>query len=485
MNRRTRLPALTLVAATLLSGFATAAQPGNDPAALAKVRDTAMQSDYAYQRLEDLTDLVGPRLSGSAGAAAAVTQVADELRKLGAKVTLQPVKVPHWVRGVETGEVVDYKGRPAGVTQKVVLTALGGSGATPANGITAEVIVVRTFEELKARAAEVKGRIVLFDVPFDQTMADRGLAGTAYGQAVAFRGAGPRMAAEMGAQAALVRAVGGAAFRIVHTGATNLPDNRRIPAAAITIEDSMLISRLSRRGPVRLHLTLTPQTLPDADSYNVIADWPGTDKADEIVLVSGHLDSWDLATGANDDASGVVSAMGVIDTLRKLDYRPRRTIRVVAWMNEENAGRGGKAYNDAYKSTAEKHFAAYEDDSGSGRPFGLRAGVGLQSAKLMAPLQAALYPMGAGAFRREDVIGSGDLHDLESSGVPSFEPWIDSSNYFNYHHTTADTFDKVDPDNLRRHVAVMATTAWFLANMDQAIGRSNVAEPAAVSTTAK
>jgi hypothetical protein len=485
MNRRTRLPTVTFVAATLLSGFATAAQPGNDPAALAKVRDTAMQSDYAYQRLEDLTDLVGPRLSGSAGAAAAVTQVADEMRKLGAKVTLQPVKVPHWVRGVETGEVVDYKGRPAGVTQKVVLTALGGSGATPADGITAEVIVVRTFEELKARAAEVKGRIVLFDVPFDQNMADRGLAGTAYGQAVAFRGAGPRMAAEMGAQAALVRAVGGAAFRIVHTGATNLPENKRIPAAAITIEDSMLISRLSKRGPVRLHLTLTPQTLPDADSYNVIADWPGTDKADEIVLVSGHLDSWDLATGANDDASGVVSAMGVIDTLRKLDYRPRRTIRVVAWMNEENGGRGGKGYNDAYKSTAEKHFAAYEDDSGSGRPFGLRAGVGLQSAKLVAPLQAALYPIGAGAFRREDVIGSGDLHDLESSGVPTFEPWIDSSSYFNYHHTPADTFDKVDPDNLRRHVAVMATTAWFLANIDQRIGRSNVAAPAAATTATK
>jgi hypothetical protein len=193
MNRRTRLPALTLIAASLLGGIATAgsanaAAPGNDPAALARVRDTAMQSDYAYGRLEDLTDLVGPRLSGSAGAAAAVTQVADELRKLGAKVTLQPVKVPHWVRGVETGEVVDYKGRPAGVTQKVVLTALGGSGATPAAGITAEVIVVRSFEDLKARAAEVKGRIVLFDVPFDQNMADRGLAGTAYGQAVAFHG---------------------------------------------------------------------------------------------------------------------------------------------------------------------------------------------------------------------------------------------------------------------------------------------------------
>jgi hypothetical protein len=489
MNRRSRLPALTLIAASLFGAAAHAggspSAPGNDPAALAKVRDTALQNDYPYQRLEDLTDLVGPRLSGSAGAAAAVNQVADELRKLGAKVTLQPVKVPHWVRGVETGEVVDYKGRPNGVTQKVVLTALGGSGATPAAGIKAEVIVVRTFEELKARASEVKGRIVLFDVPFDQNMADRGLAGTAYGQAVAFRGAGPRMAAEMGASAALVRAVGGAAYRIVHTGATNLPDNARIPAAAVTIEDSMLIARLAKRGPVTLHLTLTPQTLPDADSFNVIADWPGTDKADEIVLVSGHLDSWDLATGANDDASGVVSAMGVIDTLRKLDYRPRRTIRVVAWMNEENGGRGGNGYDAAYKSSAEKHFAAYEDDNGSGRPFGLRGGISQQAARLMAPLQAALYPMGAGAFRREDVIASGDLHALEVSGVPSFEPWIDSSDYFNYHHTTADTFDKVNPENLRRHAAVMATTAWFLANMDAPIGRANVATDANAGTNAR
>jgi len=477
MNRL-RFPALSVIAACLLAGNANAASPGNDPAALAKVRDAALQSDYAYQRLEDLTDLVGPRLSGSPGAAAAVNQVADELRKLGAKVTLQPVKVPHWVRGEERASLVDYKGRPAGVTQKIVLAALGGSGATPAAGITAPVIVVRTFEELKARAAEVKGRIVLFDVPFDQNMADRGLAGTAYGQAVAFRGAGPRMAAEMGAAAALVRAVGGAAYRIPHTGATLLKDDARIPAAAVTIEDSMLIARLARRGPVTMHLTLTPQILPDADSYNVIADWPGTDKADEIVLVSGHLDSWDLATGANDDASGVVSAMEVINTLRKLDYHGRRTIRVVAWMNEENGGRGGHTYDAVNKKVAEKHFAAYEDDNGSGRPFGVRAGISQAGARLLAPLQAALYPMGAGAFRREDVMGAGDLHDLEDSGVPTFEPWIDSSDYFNYHHTPADTFDKVNPENLRRHAAVMATTAWFLANMDQPIGRANAAADA-------
>jgi hypothetical protein len=480
MNRRTRrIPALTVLAASLFAGAAFAAAPGNDPAALAKIRDTAMGTDYAYQRLEDLTDLVGPRLSGSAGAAAAVQQVADELRKLGAKVTLQPVKVPHWVRGAEAAELVDYKGRPAGVTQKVVLTALGGSGATPPGGITAEVVVVHSFDELKAHGAAVKGKIVLFDVPFDQDMADRGLAGTAYGQAVAFRGAGPRMAAEMGAAAALVRAVGGAAYRIVHTGATGLKDGQRIPAAAVTIEDSLLMNRLSRRGPVTMHLTLTPQNLPDADSYNVIADLPGTDKPDEVVIVSGHLDSWDLATGANDDASGVVSAMSVIDILKKLDYRPRRTIRVIAWMNEENGGRGGAAYAESQKANAEKHIGAYEDDNGSGRPFGIRAGVGLSAVKVFAPLQAALQPIGAGALRREDILSTGDLHALEDQGVPSFEPLIDSSDYFNYHHTTADTFDKVNPDNLRRHVAVMATTAWFLANTDQPVGRANVAPDAA------
>ncbi|TFW31033.1 M20/M25/M40 family metallo-hydrolase [Massilia horti] len=474
MNRRTRIPALTILAASLFAGAAFAASPGNDPAALAKIRDTAMQSDYAYQRLEDLADLVGPRLSGSPGAAAAVTQVAEELRKLGAKVTLQPVKVPHWVRGAETASLVEYKGRPAGVTQKVVLAALGGSGATPAEGIKAEVLVVHSFDELKAQGAKVKGKIVLFDVPFDQKMADRGFAGTAYGQAVAYRGNGPRIAAEMGAVAALVRAVGGAAYRIPHTGGTNLQDGHRIPAAAVTIEDSMLMDRLSKRGPVTMHLTLTPQILPDADSYNVIADWTGTEKPDEIVIVSGHLDSWDLATGANDDASGVVSAMGVIDTLRKLDFRPKRTIRVIAWMNEENGGRGGATYAAFEKANAEKHVGAYEDDGGSGRPFGVKASVGPEAVKLFAPLKDALQVIGAGAFQRADILGTGDLHALEAAGVPSFEPAIDSSDYFNYHHTPADTFDKVDPDNLRRHVAVMATTAWFLANSEQPIGRAVV-----------
>jgi len=466
-----RKPVLTFLAACIMSTGVFAATPGNDPAALVKIRDTAMKSDWAYERLADMTDLIGPRLAGSPGAAAAVTQVADAMRKLGATVTLQPVKVPHWVRGEEKAELVDYKGRPAGVTQRIVTTALGGSGATPAAGLNAPVIVVRSFEELKARSAEVKGAIVLFDVVFDQKMAERGLSGQAYRQAVKFRSGGPRMVAQMGAAAALVRSVGGADYRLPHTGASGLQDDQRIPAAAVAAEDAMLIARLAARGPVSMRLTLTPQTLPDADSFNVIADWPGTDKADEIVIVSGHLDSWDLATGANDDGAGVASSMAVIETLKKLDFKPRRTIRVIAWANEENGGRGAQAYLDAGKGGFAKHYAAIESDNGSGRPFGMRASVSPKSMSLFAPLQAALEPIGAGAFQRGDIMATGDLSGLEQAGVPVLSPLIDSANYFDYHHTAADTLDKVDPDNLRRHVAVMAATTWFLANMEQPLAR--------------
>ncbi|KAB8045061.1 M20/M25/M40 family metallo-hydrolase [Janthinobacterium aquaticum] len=470
--RRAVSLAVTSMLLGVAAGGACAAAPGNSPEALAQVRDSALRSDWAYERLADMTDLIGPRLSGSVGAAAAVQQVADTMRQLGAKVTLQPVKVPHWVRGVETAEIVDYAGRPAGIAQRVVLTALGGSGATPAAGLTAPVVIVSSLEELNARAAEVKGAIVLIDTPFDQEMAERGLAGTTYGQGSRFRFNGPKAAADLGAAAALVRSIGGADFRIVHAGATGLQDGKRIPAAAVTVEDALLMGRLAARGPLKMHLTLTPQTLPDADSYNVIADWPGTDKADEVVIVSGHLDSWDLATGAHDDGAGVVAAMGVIETLKKLDYRPRRTIRVIAWMNEENGGRGGQAYFDANKNTLAKQYAAIEMDGGAGRPFGILAGVGPKAEKLFAPLRAALLPIGAQAFTRRDVIGSGDLHRLEKGGVPSFEPLVDMHSYFHYHHTPADTLDKVNPEHLKRNVAVMSSLAWYLANLDGEIGRA-------------
>ena len=457
---------------SIISVSALAASSGNDAATLQKIRTAAIGSDYAYQRLADMSDLIGPRLSGSPGAAAAVTQVADAMRQLGARVTLEPVKVPHWVRGLETAELVEYAGRPEGLSQRVVLTALGGSGATAATGLTAEIIVVHNFDELQARAAEAKGRIVLFDVPFDQAMADRGLAGPAYGEGAQYRYAGPKAAAKLGAVAALVRSVGGANFRMAHTGATGLDQANRIPAAAVTVEDAMLISRLAARGAVSMHLTLTPQNLPDTDSFNVIADWPGSDKNDEIVIVSGHLDSWDLGTGAIDDGAGVVGAMGVIETLQRLNLKPRRTIRMIAWMNEENGGRGARTYLKNQQSRLGKHIAAIESDSGAGRPFGLLASIPAKSVDLFTPLMAALQPIGAGVFKRADALDTGDLSGLEEAGVPSFEPLVDTHDYFHYHHTSADTLDKVVPENLRRQVAVLTTTAWFLANIETPIGRT-------------
>ena len=394
-----------------------------------------MRSDYAYERMADLTDLVGPRLSGSQGAAAAVTQVAEAMRKLGAKVTLQPVMVPRWVRGEERGEVVDYAGRPEGITQKVVLTALGGSGATAASGLVAPVILIRNYDELEARKAEVKGKIVLFDPVFDQGQADRGHAGKAYEAAATYRYTGPKRASEYGAAAALVRSVGGANFRLPHTGSTALDEKTRIPAAALSAEDALLVGRLLKRGPVTLKLVLTPQVLPDVQSYNVIADLPGTDKASEIVIVSGHLDSWDLGTGAHDDAIGLTTAMGVLESFVKLGLKPRRTVRMVAWMNEENGSRGGKAYFDANATSMDKHFAAIESDGGAGRPFGFNSAVGLKAMELFAPVQAALQPIGAGLARREDLLDTPDLRALENAGVPIFEPMLDSSSYFHYHHT--------------------------------------------------
>jgi hypothetical protein len=461
-----------LCAAAVCSAVATTAFADSttapDIATLTRIRDAAMTSDYPYDRLAELTDQVGPRLSGSRGAEAGVELIADDLRKIGMQVTLQPVKVPHWVRGVETAELVDYFKRPDGITQKVVLTALGGSGATPAEGLTLPVLVFHSMEEMNARAAEVKGRIVLFDVPFDQHLADNGLAGNAYGEAGMYRFVGPSMAAKLGAAAALVRSVGGADYRLPHTGMTGwAPDVTPIPAAAVTAEDAMYMSRLAAKGGIKMHLTLTPQKLPDADSHNVIADIPGSDKSQEIVIISGHLDSWDLAQGAIDDGAGLVVAMGVADVFKKLGLKPHRTVRIIGWMNEENGSRGSKAYFDANKDNIKNHIATIESDTGAGRPMGLIASITKQDQKMLEPLKSLFRSIGTPVINVNEYRSGADVELLTEQGVPSFEPLIDVRTYFHYHHTPADTLDKVDPENLRRQVAMFAMLTWYLAEMQE------------------
>ena len=434
-------------------------------ATLVRIRTAAMSSDWAWQRLVDLTDKIGPRPAGSVQQAAAITQLAAAMRALGARVTLQAAKVPHWVRGEERAELIEYPGRPDGVTQLLRLTALGDSSATPAAGLEARVIVVRDFDDLRARAAEVRGNIVLFDSRFDQRLADNGQAGAAYSQSGKYRVYGPSEAASLGAVAALVRSIGGASYRLPHTGLTVWKDQRApIPAAALTAEDADLIVRLAAQGPLTMRLLLTPQKLPDADSFNVIADWPGSERASEYVVVSGHLDSWDLGTGATDDGVGVMAAAGVIQVLQQLQLHPRRSVRFIAWADEEFGASSARSYLDSFSGAIDTHCAAIESDLGAGRAIGIVAAVNKDSLASLQPVIDVLAPLGATVLEaREGVVGT-DIGPLQTAGVPGFAPLGDTRHYFDIHHSAADTLDKVDPVNLQSQVATMAVLAYFLAD---------------------
>src|ERR1700731_1469994 len=309
---------------------------------LGKLRDAALSSDYAWRQVAHLTENIGPRLSGSPQAQQAVDYVAAELRRLGLDVKLQKIMVPHWVRGEERAKLMEFPGQAPGTTQKIVLAALGNSAATPPEGLTAEVVVVNNFDELAVLGREkVAGRIMLFNNKFDKRMAAQGHAFEAYGRAVVYRYGGAKAAKELGAVGSLIRSVGNADYRLPHTGNSEAAG---IPAAAVTAEDADLLANLTRQGRVVMNLVLTPQTLTDEVSFNVIADLKGSEHPEQIVIVSGHLDSWDLGTGAIDDGAGVVVAMEAAEIIRKLNLHPKRTLRVIAWMNEEMGETGALTY---------------------------------------------------------------------------------------------------------------------------------------------
>src|SRR5438094_6792806 len=437
---------------------------------LKQLQHAALSSDYAYRQVAHLANNIGPRLSGSAQAAKSVEYVASELKTIGCEVQLEKVMVPHWVRGEETAALVQFPGQAPSTTQKIVLCALGASVATPSNGITAEVIAVRNFDELKSLPREkVAGKIVLFNYPFDKQMAAEGRSFDAYGEAVVYRSDGPSAAARQGAVACLIRSVGGADYRLPHTGLTDYAgDAPKIPAGAVTAEDADLIADLVRQGPVKIKLVLTPQTLPDVESANVIGDIKGSEHPEQVIIVSGHLDSWDLGTGAIDDAVGVAVSMEAANLIQKLGLKPKRTIRVVAWMNEENGSAGSKQYAKDYGK--ENHFAAMETDGGAGHPLGLNIKGKAEVKKMLAPVAAILQQSGAGMLNLVEHCGA-DIEPLEKAGVPAFSPIQDSRFYFNYHHTAADTLDKIAPKELAENSAVIAVVAYALANMEQPLPR--------------
>src|SRR6266851_9497232 len=274
---------------------------------LKRLQQAALSSDYAYRQVAHLSDNIGPRLTGSAQAAKAVEYVASELKAIGCEVQLEKVMVPHWVRGDETATLVKFPGQVEGATQKIVLTALGGSVATAKEGLTAEVAVVKNFDELKSLGRNrLAGKIVLYNYPFDKQIAVEGRGGDAYQQAVVYRNDGTSEAARLGAVGALLRSVGGADYRLPHTGSTKFAEGvAKIPAAAVTAEDADLVASLAMQGPIWMRVLLTPQQLPAVVSYNVIGDLKGSEHPEQVVIVSGHLDSWDLGTGAIDDGAGV------------------------------------------------------------------------------------------------------------------------------------------------------------------------------------
>lgn len=446
---------LLLLAATCLG--AQTAQQATPKATAERLRVEAFRTHGAYADLAWLCDHIGPRLSGSPQLDQAIAWAQGRLKAAGlVNVHAEPAMVPHWVRGRESAELL----LPA--PQRVNLLGLGGSVGTPEGGLTADVVVVGSFDELDKLGAAVKGKIVLFDVPFK-----------GYGHTVVYRHDGAAKAAKYGAVAALVRSVGPVSLDTPHTGAMDYdPAYPKIPTAAVTIEASAQMRRMQDRGErIRMKLEMGAKTLPDAPSANVVAEIRGTEKPEEVVILSGHLDSWDVGQGAQDDGAGTVTAMEAARLIQALGLKPRRTLRVVLWTNEENGLRGGKAYRDAHRAELGKIVAAFETDSGSERikafSLDLRKASPEAKAGALASLKklgGVLEPFGSIDLR---LGGSGaDVSPMVAEGVPGIGVGHAATHYFDVHHTHADTLDKVDPDDLAYNAATLASFAYALAQSD-------------------
>ena len=413
----------------------------------------SLASDFAWQRLALLTDTFGPRLSGSKNLEDAIQWAAAEMKKDGLEnVRTEPVKVPHWVRGNERAEIVAPRHQP------MIMLGLGNSVGTPPGGIEAEVLVVRSFEDMQSQAARVKGRIVLFNVPF-----------TTYGETVRYRGVGPSRAAVLGAVAVLVRSVGLPGLQTPHTGSlTYEPDAPKIPASAITVEDAERLQRMQDRGTaVRVRLTMEAKFLPDADSSNVVGEIRGSERPEEVVVVGGHIDSWDVGTGATDDGGGCVVTWEALRLMKKLGLRPRRTVRVVLWTNEENGLRGALAYRDRHRADLPNHVMMLESDSGVFRPTGF--GFSGSDAARARITEIATLLKDIGADRIGPSGGGADIGPSVQAGkIPAMSLQV-AGDYFLIHHTPADTVDKINPEHMSQAAAAIAVMAYVVADMEERI----------------
>jgi carboxypeptidase Q len=419
-----------------------------------RIIDAALaDSNVAWNRMAALVDYSGPRLAGSANLERSIDWMLAEMKKDGlSNVRGEPAMVPHWVRGRESITMTTPR------EADVPMLGLGGSIGTPAAGITGEVLVVSNFDELTRRAAEAKGRIVLFDVPF-----------TDYGATVRYRGAGAVAAARVGAVASLVRAVGPYGLRTPHTGGMQYDSTvARIPAAAIAMEDAMMFHRMQERGQkIVVTIRMDAQALPDSPSRNAMGELTGREKPREIVAIGGHSDSWDVGLGAMDDAGGIVVAWEAVNLLKRLGLTPRRTIRVVGWVNEENGTRGGMAYRDAHKD--EVHALAIESDGGVFAPLGFGFSGSDSARAIIKQVGSLLERIDAGRIGASG--GGADIGPIVATGVPSMSLDVDGTRYFWFHHTPADTPDKLNPMEMQKCVAAFAVMAYIIADLPELLPR--------------
>ena len=415
----------------------------------------SQSSDFAWRRLAELTDTFGPRLSGSDNLEQAIDWAVQTMRADGFDtVRKEPVVVPKWVRGREALHLI------APARQLLPVLGLGNSVGTPVGGIEADVIVLGSFDELERRAAEVPGRIVLFNVPF-----------TSYGETVVYRRDGPSRAAARGAVAMLLRSVGPTGLRTPHTGSTVYADGApRIPAAAIAAEDANRLQRLAGRGvPIRVRLEMDAHFEPDALSHNVVAELRGRELPDEVVLVGGHFDSWDPGVGASDDGGGCIATWEAVRLMMKLGLRPRRTIRVVLFTNEENGGRGGAAYRDAHMAELANHVLLMESDGGVFDPAGFGF-TGPDGARATVTAIASLLS-GLGADRIRPTGGGADIGPSgRAANIPMMSHVVEGD-YFLVHHTPADTIDRITPKQIADNAAAIAVMAYTVADLPWRIGR--------------
>ena len=425
-----------------------------------KIIGAAFGDSAAWSRLATLSDKFGHRLSGSPALERAIDWILVEMRKDGLEnVRGEPVMVPKWVRGEESAMLVSP--RP----MSLHMIGLGRSVGTPQKGITAPVIVVNDFDELTRRAAEAKGKIVLFDVPF-----------TSYGQTVRYRGGAANAVAKVGGVAALIRSVSSFSMQNPHTGAMfyDTAAKIKVPAAALSVEDAAMVHRMVNRGDkVVITLKMSARTLPDVPSRNVVAEIIGSEKPEEVVVLGGHIDSWDVGQGAMDDGGGCVAAWEALRLIKRLGLRPKRTIRVVLWTNEENGSRGSDGYRDAHRAAIDKHVLAMESDNGvfDVKGFGITAGEG--GLAMASDIGSLFLSFGATAVTAGG--GGADTGPLNALGVPTLSPTVDGTKYFWYHHSSADTMDKLDPREMAENVALLSVLAYVVADMPGTLPRAPVA----------